>query len=330
MRIRRRLLVLVSAMIGVALFVYVVRQTGVAEIGARLRSLGFGFLLILAISALRYLARSLAWRRCMAPEDRRLGTVALWRARLAGEALGDLTFGPVVAEPLRLVALGDRLSLSSGISSLAVENIAYAVSSCLLVMAGAMIWLANFGLNGAVGTAIWVSLSLVSTVVIASLALIGYRVRLVSGAGTALKRTWLGQGTRGRMMEETLRNLREAEEYVFDFFSRRPFDFLLVIFCELAFHLGGVIEIYATLRMIGLDLTLAAALMLESVNRAINIAFIFVPVLVGVDETGTGLVAAALGLGGAAGVTLAIIRKIRMFFWIGVGLIFWAVSRKDR
>src|SRR5262245_17217801 len=144
---KSRLLAIGSAIIGLALFLYVIQQTGLSDIARNLRSVGAGFVLILALSSTRYMSRSLAWLRCMSPEERKVGFWALWRARLAGEAVGDLTFGPVVAEPIRLIALGDKLSLSSGISSLAVENVAYTVSSCLMVMAGAIALLLSFGLT---------------------------------------------------------------------------------------------------------------------------------------------------------------------------------------
>jgi hypothetical protein len=328
MRVRRRWLAVLSALIGVVLFVQIIGQTGTAEIWLRLRSLGFGFLLILAVSATRYLARSCAWRYCLAPEERGPGIGALWRARLAGEAIGDLTFGPVVAEPVRLVALGDRLSLGSGISSLAVENIAYAVSSCLMILAGAMVWLARFGANGSLGGAVLISLAMVSIIIAASAAVIGRRWKLISGAADGLIGVLAGRGRRRDSLAGRLRSLSEAEDYVFDFFARRPADLLMVAVCEAAFHLAGVIEIYAALQLIGVELTIAGAFVLESVNRAINVVFVFVPVLVGVDETGTGLVTGALGLGAAPGVTLAIIRKLRMFFWIGIGLVLLAGSRK--
>src|SRR5262245_5306744 len=135
MNLRSRLLAFGSALIGLALFIYVIKQTGLSEIASNLRAIGGGFLLILAVSSTRYLSRSLAWLRCMNPEERRVGFWALWRARLAGEAVGDLTFGPVVAEPMRLIAVGDRASLSSRISSPAVEMTRYLVSSSLMVWA---------------------------------------------------------------------------------------------------------------------------------------------------------------------------------------------------
>src|SRR5262245_39729526 len=181
MNLRSRLLAIASALIGLALFVYVIKQTGLSEIASNLRAVGGGFLLILAVSSTRYLSRSLAWLRCMNPEERRIGFWALWRARLAGEAVGDLTFGPVVAEPMRLIALGGRLSLSSGVSSLAVENIAYTVSSCLMVMAGAVALLAGFGLNESMRTAALIALAVVVALVAAAVVTIRRRWQVGSG-----------------------------------------------------------------------------------------------------------------------------------------------------
>src|SRR5262249_33617512 len=66
--------------------------------------------------------------------------------------------------------------------------------------------------------------------------------------------------------------------------------------------------------------TLLSAFILESVNRIINVAFKFIPLRLGVDEGGTGMVSAVLGLTRAVGVTLAIIRKGRDMFWSAIGV----------
>jgi lysylphosphatidylglycerol synthase-like protein len=330
MNLRSRLLAVISTLIGLALFIYVIKQTGFPEISSNLREVGAGFLLILAVSSARYLSRSMAWLRCMNPEERRVGFWSLWRARLAGEAVGDLTFGPLVAEPMRLIALGDRLPLSSGISSLAVENIAYTASSCLMVMAGAVAMLASFGLNESIRTAACVAIAVVFALVAAPVVVISRRWKIASGA-----LSWLtgfvvrDEAKRGRIGSKIDR-LRELEDYVFDFYSKRPRDFFILVVCQAAFHLAGALEIYLTLRLMGLGVDFVAAGAFESVNRAINIAFTFVPALVGVDEVGTGALIRAAGFSFDQGVTLALIRKIRMFFWIGVGLIFLAASRNRK
>ena len=333
MKLRSRLLAVTSALIGLALFIYVIKQTGLSEIAANLRSVGAGFLLILAISSTRYLTRSLAWLRCMNPDERRVGFWALWRARLAGEAVGDLTFGPVVAEPMRLIALGDKLALSSGISSLAVENIAYTVSSCLMVMAGAVALLASFGLNESMREAAGAALVVVVTLVAVSVAAISRRWKIGSSllsalaslvARTEAKRRWTDWA------ETKIDRLSELEDYVFDFYAKRPLDFFILVLCHAAFHLAGALEIYLTLRLMGLGVRFGAAFTFEAVNRAINMAFIFVPALVGVDEAGTGALIKTAGFDFDYGVTLALIRKIRMFFWIGIGLVFLSAARNRK
>jgi len=330
MNLRSRLLAVISALIGVALFIYVIKKTGLSEIASNLRAVGAGFLLVLAVSSTRYLSRSLAWLRCMNPEERRVGFWALWRARLAGEAVGDLTFGPVVAEPMRLIALGDRLSLSSGISSLAVENIAYSVSSCLMVMAGAVALLAGFGLNESMRTAALIALAVVVALVAAPVAAISRRWKIGSGMLSALTGLVARDETRRGRIEAKIDRLRELEDYVFDFYAKRPRDFFILVLCHAAFHLAGAVEIYLTLRLMGLGVNFFAAGVFEAVNRAINMAFAFVPALVGVDEAGTGALVKAAGFDFDYGVTLALIRKIRMFFWIGIGLVFLAVARNRR
>jgi len=330
MKLRSRLLAVISALIGLALFVYVIKQTGLSEIAANLRAVGAGFLLILAISSTRYLSRSLAWLRCMNPDERRVGFWALWRARLAGEAVGDLTFGPVVAEPMRLFALGDKLALSSGISSLAVENIAYTVSSCLMVMAGAVALLASFGLNKSMRAAAGGALAVVFTLVAVSVVIISRRWKIGSSLLSALASLVVRNEAKRSWIEAKINRLRELEDYVFDFYAKRPRDFFILVLCHTAFHFAGALEIYLTLRLMGLSVNFSAAFTFEAVNRAINMAFIFVPALVGVDEAGTGALVKTAGFDFDYGVTLALIRKIRMFFWIGIGLVFLAAARNRK
>jgi len=326
---KSRLLAIASAFIGLALFIYVIKQTGLSEITSHLRTVGAGFLLILAVSSTRYLSRSLAWLRCMNPDERKVGFWALWRARLAGEAVGDLTFGPVVAEPMRLIALGDKLSLSSGVSSLAVENIAYTVSSCLMVMAGAAALLASFGLNESMRAAALIAFIVVFALIAMSAVAIGRRWKFGSNLLSAMAGFAVRDDAKRSRIEAKIDHLRELEDYVFDFYAKRPRDFFILVLCHIAFHLAGAVEIYLTLRLMGLGANFATAFTFEAVNRAINMAFIFVPALIGVDEAGTGALTNAAGFDFDYGVTLALIRKLRMFFWIGIGLVFLAAARNQ-
>ena len=67
--------------------------------------------------------------------------------------------------------------------------------------------------------------------------------------------------------------------------------------------------------------TLLLALILETVERVITIAFKFVPLRVGVDQAGSGLAAGVIGVGAAGGVTIATIRTARNLCWAALGLV---------
>lgn len=319
---KSRALSIISLLIGIALFIYLLRQTGISEIAARVQTLGAGFLLILAISAVRQLARSYAWLRCMSDDERSIGLWAVLRARLAGDALADLTAaGPVLGEPIKIAQLKNKLHLTALASSLAVENLTYALSSGLLVLAGTLTLLAVFAVADNIRAASWLALLIVSVALLSLSLGLHRRWRVVSLLVSLASRVF----PRAAVL---LPRVLELENYVFDFYTKRRSDFLIVALCDLTFHFAGVVEIYITLQLIGYPATIVTAFILEAVNRVINIVFAFVPAMVGVDEAGTGLLTNTLGLGTAAGVTLAIIRKARMLVWIGLGIVILGTKQK--
>ena len=91
---------------------------------------------------------------------------------------------------------------------------------------------------------------------------------------------------------------------------------------DLVYHSMAVVEVFLTLRWVLGDRSpsLTQAIAFEALNRVVVIAFKFVPFRVGIDEALTGAVAPMLALDPAAGITLAVVRKVRNLFWTGVGL----------
>ena len=131
-----------------------------------------------------------------------------------------------------------------------------------------------------------------------------------------------------RLLNKKLDGLLELENYVFDFFRKHPKDFFWVMLGETVFHLAGVAEVYLTLKLTGANPSITAAFILEALNRLINLLFAFVPAKVGVDEVGSAWLADTLGFTTAAGVTLAIYRKLRLLCWTAIGLVCLATLTK--
>jgi hypothetical protein len=118
------------------------------------------------------------------------------------------------------------------------------------------------------------------------------------------------------------------EDQVFDFRSRHPGRVPTILALEAAYHAAGMLEIWVTLALVtGGSIGFVTAFVLEFVNRTITVAFQFVPMWLGIDEAGTGVVTTALHLGAAAGIGLALVRKARVVAWTGLGLGLFFMSR---
>jgi len=116
--------------------------------------------------------------------------------------------------------------------------------------------------------------------------------------------------------------VREMEQRIYSFATRRGAVMVPLIGAELLFHVLGVVEAYITLSLLlPAPPPMLIAFIVETVNRLIIVAFKFVPLGAGVNEVGTSFLTGVLGLGTAVGATIGIVRKVRILCWIAVGTV---------
>jgi hypothetical protein len=84
----------------------------------------------------------------------------------------------------------------------------------------------------------------------------------------------------------------------------------------------ALLEIYAVVIPLGLTPGLSGVLVMEAFTKLAKALFFFVPARIGADEGSSAGIFALLGLAPAAGVTLALARRLRALFWSAVGLAF--------
>ena len=302
---RRHLLTAAYTLGGTALFVYVVRSTGVAEILEGTQRVGWGLAAILALAGLRFMLRSACWRLCLAPGATLTYSRAL-SAFLAGDAIGSVTpLGLLASEPTKILLTRRHLATRESVASLAVENLIYAASVVGMVAIGLAVVLATVPLSAA--SKWWMAAALLGALAAGSVAL-----RLMRG-------TWdASRGARPRWRER-LAGVRLA---VVGFSAGHPGRLWRVFALDLVFHLLAVLEVFLTLQWLLGDQspTLGQAIVFEALNRVVTVVFKFVPFRIGVDEALSGAVAPMLAVNPVAGVSLAVVRKVRSLFWSAVGL----------
>ena len=305
----------VFGLLGILLFAYFVSRAGAGDIAARIQRLGAGFILILAVSSLRYIVRALAWTRCIEPPHQ-LRFRDAFAARLMGDALGNIVpfLSVAVSEPSKAVFVKDRVPLMVGLAGLAIANIFYALSVALFVFAGTATLLLVFplpkGLRYASVAALGVTFLIIPFIYIIVRRQTRFLSRLVGYFS---------------FMSKLKPRAQSLEDRIYGFYANTQRSFLSIFALEMCFHVAGIVEVFITLSFISpVAPTLTQAFILESVNRIINVTFKFIPLRAGVDEGGTGQVSKVLGFARGIGETLAIVRKGRDIFWSAIGvLLIW-------
>lgn len=309
---------IIFTLLGILLFAYFVKKAGLTEIWTDIKQLGTGFLLVLLVSSARPIVRSLAWTRAFTGEHHLRFCDALG-AYLIGDAVGTLVpLGIFVSEPTKAALVRKRVPLVASLSALAVENIFYSLSVALFIFAGTAALLLTFHLPKPLRVVSIIALIVILFIIPLAFLVLRRRWRFLSGTVDFLHRRGLARG----FFERRRESVRDVEERIYGFYEQSSSRFLFIILLEACFHLAGVLEVFVTLWFISETApSLLTAFMLESVNRFINVAFKFVPMRVGVDEAGTGMLAKVLGLTTATGVSLAIVRKARILVWTALGVL---------
>ncbi|HKR01583.1 MAG TPA: lysylphosphatidylglycerol synthase transmembrane domain-containing protein [Pyrinomonadaceae bacterium] len=311
---------IIFALLGLLLFAYFVWKSDTGEITRGIKNLGAGFLLVLAISAIRYVVRTLGWTLCFTGEQR-LRFRDAFRAYIVGDAMGNLTpLGLVASEPTKAALVRDRVPLVVAISALAVQNLFYSLSVALFILSGIVALLLSFPLTPGLRLMSLISLGVVCAIILIGFVIYRMRWKFISAAFERLRRNRFGR----RFLKEKQKESTSAvEDTLYNFYSRNKTRCALIMLLEVCFHLAGVLEVFVTLSFISdVQPTFMAAYVLESVNRIINVVFKFVPLRAGVDEAGSSWVTKVLKFGVATGTTLAIIRKARVICWTALGVAF--------
>jgi putative ABC transport system permease protein len=306
-------------LLGLALLIYVINKVGIQPLFDALLRIGFGFFVVLGLSGLRHVFRTIAMRAAVPPEHRRVTFRQAFAARLGGEAISFLTFtGPLLGEATKVALLRKRVPLTYGVPALVVDNLLYNLSVVFFVLSGACVMLLSYPLPTPVYTVL---------IIIALVAALG-----ILAAGLAAKRrvmlmTWvIDRLAQLRLSPKVILKRRHhiyhLELKVYDFYKHHPGAFFGMIACDLLSHATSVLEVYIALRFLGFQPQVAQAYIIESLTKVINFVFAFVPGTIGVYEGGTEVILQkGLGFTPAAGLALALVRKAAIVCWTSIGLI---------
>ena len=305
--------------LGLGLLIYVINRVGVQPLFDALLRIGFGFFVILGLSGLRHVLRTISMRAAVPAEHRRISFRNAFAARLGGEAISFLTFtGPLLGEATKVALLRKRVPLTYGVPALVVDNLIYNLSVVFFVLSGAVVMLLRYPLPPSVYLVL---------LIIAAVAASGILIAGIAAKRRVMLLTWvidrLGElRLSPKVILKRRHHIYHLESKVYDFYKHHPGAFFAMILCNLLAHAASVVEVYLALKMLGFQSQVSQAYIIESLTKVINFVFAFVPGTIGVYEGGTEVILQkGLGFTPAAGLALALVRKAAIVVWTSIGLL---------
>lgn len=308
------------AIIGVALLVFTVQRVGGwPAVVAGIASVGWWFIVVVILGAARMAARGRAWMACIAaiaePGSRRLTTADAFGAIIAGDAAGNLTpLGVFASEPTKILMTRAKISTVTSIASVTIENAFYSASVAAVLLAGTWLFLQRANVPAGLEQISEVILIVIAVAGVVAFWIVRRQPAILSRLAPLIAKL----AGRSHAPADAV---KEIESHIYGVLRWPLSRILHVVFWEGTFHVLAVAEVWVVLRLLIPDVTVGEAFLLESAGRFVTIAFKFVPYRLGIDEMGSGAVAQVLGLGPANGVTLALVRRLRIIILNAAGLL---------
>lgn len=305
--------------VGVGLLALMVLRVGPLRIWAELARGGPTLLWLIPVSFAWFALNTWAWRLAL---DTPVPFAPLLRAHLAAEAVNNLTpFMALGGEPLKLTLLRGRTAADVALASVVGDNVVHALSAPFFMVAGLALGAQAFRIEHSLLTG-----GIAATALIALMAT-GLWIASGSGLLGALSRgvaRRLGK-TGGRWAEGVERADRRAREFL----GGRTRRFWAALGLHLAGRVLGAVEAWLIMTVLGVPFSFAAAMFVIAVAHAgVNLFFSIIPSQIGVQETAACLIFSAIGLDPASALALMLIRRVRGFLWIGIGLTLLAPTRR--
>lgn len=305
---------------GAALFAFLIVSIGPGTIAESFRVLSWRLLVLIVFPcAVLKMFDALAWRfafpRDSVPLPRLLASLLGGQAVSATTPAGMLGGNAVMAWMLR-----DRVSLRESLASLIIVQTTSTVSQGLFLLLGIVLARSTISPSQTLVRAMeWL-------LILECIGVIGFVVIQMRGVMAGVHRVLARFGfSGGSTWGEAATDVDQA---LATFYRHQPRRLALSLICSFLGWITKAAEVWLILYLLGARVPVTTALIIEAFATGISFATFFLPTDIGVEEGGAVATFLALGMNGATGLSLSLVRRVREVAWIGIGLLLIAGQRR--
>jgi uncharacterized protein (TIRG00374 family) len=312
----RKLLRPLTFALGAIMLAYLINRFGTAKVWADLRLIGWRLLAIVALEGLVNWSSAGVWWHTLPREARRGWFARVFLVHLAGGALNQSSPGaPLGGEPLKVMYLKQRFSVSALTASLLSAKLAQALARALFVILGIlMAW----------RTLKFESLpvkSLTAGFILITVGILAFMTMQVRGFSAATKIVSTRFHFLGEWVWRLERGLERVDEHLRELYTKRPWDFVAALALSLAGLCVGVIQVWLLMNWMGLGQSWLTSLTIEALSVLVGFVLFAIPGSLGVQEGGKVLIFAALGLPMSAGLSIGVAFRLNSLINLAQGLV---------
>ncbi len=319
---RRGALQWILAGIGLALLGALVYHAGPRRLAELAGRIGVWTPLILVPYALGTIIDVEGWRATFAhaPPSRWL----LFRARLAGEALNNLTPTAYLGgEPVKAYLLRQfGVPLNDGASSVILAKSALTISQILFVILGAGLFVATRGPREIGG--LWTLAQMAAGAALVTTLLIRWQRRAPVSALARLGRRLFPRSAQVGRLE---RRAAEIDLRLSNFYGLRPRAAVASVLFHFAGWFAGAVEISLIMALIGHPIPWSDAVIIEALAQPVRFLGLLIPGALGVFEAGGLAICSLVGLPQDVGLTMLLMKRLREIVFSLFGLMLLARLR---
>lgn len=317
-------------LIGIGTVGYMIYAMGLDTMWKNIRATGSWFIPILLSWLVIYVMNALGFQAIIVEKnkhDTHIPFLRILQLTISGYAINYVTpFVALGGEPYRIMELEPRLGAAKASSSVLLYSLMHMFSHIVFWLLSTVLILTMLPLNGLlVGSCVMMlvlggGLCFWFTRV--------YKKGFTVSVLRALSRLpWVGSRIT-KLIADKQTVLEEIDQQIVELYSCRRSAFYRSLFWELGARVVGCAEIFFTAIAIGLEMSVADALVVSSASSLFANVLFFFPMQLGTREGGFVLALKAIGMAGSHGIFIGVVTRIREISWIVIGLLIMGKSKR--
>ncbi len=316
-KLRSYLIKALSLALGVGILYYVINDFGGLEkITVALKKVGWGYLLVVLSSFAGILFFTEAWRQFLPKGDHPIRFLSLLKVRLCGEGINFMTpAGFIAGDPIKMVLLQKYLGPNSQMRSVVADRVMHTLAAHVINLVGLILLI-----TGHVPIPLIYSWSLIIFYVITTVLIANFTVDMLTGQGLGMLDTILLKFKFAKHFPKANQKLEDLKDELVYYKDRPKWPFYKSFLLHFIGRAFGIVEIAIILWCLEGRWEWQFSYMLAALVSFVTVACGFIPGAVGPLESLSANFAIANGFEPQIGIAIQLIRRLRSFLWIGVGV----------